>query len=304
MRSFVRRYPAACYFTLAFALSWGGILAVIRGGPIPAPPDEAHRLFGLVYLAMLVGPSVAGIAMTAMVGGVSGLRDYRARLLKWRVALGWYAVALFTAPLALAVTSIVLSRFSADFIPAILGSGAIDPAGPIQAGNVTSLLLLAVAVGIGAGLFEELGWTGFAIPTLLRRLSGTSTGIAVGVLWGAWHFLAVWWGSASSFDSVPVPLFLLVALFAFLPPYRVLMVRVYERTGSLLIAVVMHASLTSSMIILGPSVRGTGSVIYNLAFATTLWGIVGLTTGARRKRDLVRPSRALEQGDLLPDLSR
>jgi hypothetical protein len=48
-----------------------------------------------------------------------------------------------------------------------------------------------------------------------------------------WHFLAVWWGSARSFGSVPVPLFLIVALFTFLRPYRVLMVRVDERTGSL-----------------------------------------------------------------------
>ena len=61
-----------------------------------------------------------------------------------------------------------------------------------------------------------------------------------------------------------------MALFSFLPPYRVLMVRVYERTGSLFISILMHASLTASMIFFGPAVKGAESVIYNLIFATTL----------------------------------
>ena len=283
------------YFTLAFAISWGGILAVLRGGPIPAPADDARRLFGLVYFAMLAGPSVAGLAMTAMVGGASGLRDYRSRLLKWRLAPVWYALAILTAPFALALTSLVLSQFSSDFVPAVFGSGPIDPAGPIQANDITTLLLLATAVGIGAGFFEELGWTGFAIPTLLPRLGAVAVGVLVGVLWGAWHFLAVWWGSARSFGSVPVPLFMLVALFTFLPPYRVLMVRVYERTGSLLIGILMHASLTAGMIVLGPAIKGTQSVIYNLSFAAMLWLIV-VSVRSRHRVGTATPSYAFGRG--------
>ena len=83
MRSFIRAHPVACYIALAFAISWGGILVVIRGGPIPAAPDDAHRLFGRVYLTMLAGPSVAGLAMIRLLGGHRGLRDSGARLRKW-----------------------------------------------------------------------------------------------------------------------------------------------------------------------------------------------------------------------------
>ena len=293
MRSWIRLHPAASYFTIAFAISWAGILVVIRGGPIPAPPDEAHRLFPLVYLAMLAGPSFAGLALTYLTGGRRAMQDYRARLLAYRVGLRWYAVALLTAPFAIALTLVVLSRFSNAFVPAIFGNGQIDPAGPIQSESPQSLLLVGLLVGLGAGLFEELGWTGFAIPTLLERLSGVWTGVVVGIAWGAWHFLAIWWGSASSFDTVPVPIFLLVALFAFLPPYRLLMVRVYEHTGSLLIGILMHASLTTSMIILGPAVKGAESLIYDLAFATTLWLMVALVLAADRSRQFTRkPLRA------------
>jgi hypothetical protein len=285
MKTWIRSHAAFCYFTLAFAISWGGVLVVIRGGAIPAPPDEAQRLFVFVYLAMLAGPSIAGLAMTATVGGVPALRDYRSRLLKWRVSPVWYAVALLGAPLALTLVLFALSRFSGDFAPAIFGAGAIDPTGqPINGENAKSLILLGALVGLGAGFFEELGWTGFAVPTLLKSFSAVSTALIIGVAWGAWHFLAIWWGSASAFGSVPVPLFLLVALFSFLPPYRVLMIRVYERTGSLLIGILMHASLTASMIVLGPAIKGAESVIYNLTFATVLWGAVAAMPAGGRNR--------------------
>lgn len=284
MKSWIRRHGVASYFMLAFAISWGGILAVLRGGTIPAPPDEAHRLFISVYLAMLAGPTVAGLTMTLTVSGTAGLREYRARLLKWSVAPIWYVVALLTAPLALALTMLGLSQFSSDFLPAFLSAGPIDPAGPIAAPNVQTLLFVAAFVGVGAGFFEELGWTGFAVPTLLERLGVASTGLVIGLAWGLWHFLAVWWGSAASFGPVPVPLFLLVALFTFLPPYRVLMVRLYQRTGSLPLGIVMHASLTTSMIVLGPSISGTQSVIYNLVFAAMLWLIAALSLAVDRWR--------------------
>jgi len=288
MRSFIRAHPVACYVALAFAISWGGILAVIGGGPIPAPPDDAHRLFALVYLTMLTGPSIAGLAMTMFVGGRTARRDYGARLRKWRVAPVWYAMALLLAPLALTFTLAVLAPLSSAFLPTFVGAGPLDSPGAIPTGRVGTILLVGVMVGCGAGCFEELGWTGFAVPSVLRRHGTMFTGLVVGVVWGAWHFLAVWWGSANAFGSVPVPLYLLVALFSFLPPYRLLMVHVYTRTGSVLVAMLMHASLTTSMIVLGPAVSGVDAIVYNLMFAAVLWLAVALVLGASRVRSAHR----------------
>lgn len=117
----------------------------------------------------------------------------------------------------------------------------------------------------------------------MDRIRGASTHEArrgailmLGAMWGAWHFLAIWWGSAESFGSVPVAIYILGALFSFLPPYRILMVRVYKKTGSLLVAVLMHASLTSSMLIMAPAVNGIDSVLYNLAFSGLLWCLVAI----------------------------
>jgi membrane protease YdiL (CAAX protease family) len=61
------------------------------------------------------------------------------------------------------------------------------------------------------GIFEELGWTGFAIR-MRQRYGVLGTGLIVGVLWGAWHFILFW--EPDSF-SVGLPLvLLLVRLFS------------------------------------------------------------------------------------------
>lgn len=121
MNAFVQRHPAASYFLLAIALSWGGIVAIIGTGSLPASVAQAERLFVPVYLAMLVGPSVGGLVVTALTGGGAGLRAYRERLLVWRVDVGWYAVALLSAPIAIALTLLLLSAVSPGFVPAVSG---------------------------------------------------------------------------------------------------------------------------------------------------------------------------------------
>ena len=223
----------------------------------------------IALLAMLAGPSVAGILLTGLVYGRAGLRNLLARMTRWRASARWYAVALLTAPLLMTATLFALSLTSSEFLPGIFTTD-----------DKASLLLFGIAVGLGAGFLEELGWTGFAVPTLLRLRYGVlTTGLIVGVLWGAWHFLVNFWASGSSSGELSLALFLPPVLFnllvGVLPAYRVLMVWVYDRTGSLLVAMLMHASLTASTLILGPlAVSGVALLTWNLVLAAALWVVV------------------------------
>jgi membrane protease YdiL (CAAX protease family) len=127
-------------------------------------------------------------------------------------------------------------------------------------------------VGLGAGFFEELGWTGFAVPGLRRRYGVLATGLIVGVLWAAWHVLVVVWGIGNSAGAVPLAVFIPLDLLSVLPAYRVLMVCVYDHTRSLAVAMLMHASLTTSLLILGPlNVSGVQILTFELALAASLW---------------------------------
>jgi uncharacterized protein len=272
IEAFIKRYPVATYYALAFVFSWGGFLLVIGGpGGIPGTPEQFERLLPFAIPVMIVGPGVAGLLLTGLVDGTVGLRELLSRLLKWRVAARWYALALLAAPLVFAAVHLALSRVSPVFLPGIL-----------TASNTASVLLSGLAGGIMVGLLEELGWTGFAVPRLLSRHSVLTTGLIAGVLWGAWHLLAhdFWAGDISS-GGLPLALFVTVNGFGFLagqlPAYRVLMVWVYDRTGSLFVATLMHASLTVSTFIIGPSpltISGVALLTYGFALSAAWWVVV------------------------------
>ena len=66
--------------------------------------------------------------------------------------------------------------------------------------------------------------------------------------------------------------------FGILPPFRILMVRAWDASGSVPLAMVMHASLTASSIIFGPvSAPGIMGAAYVLSMTAALWIVVGVT---------------------------
>jgi membrane protease YdiL (CAAX protease family) len=260
--SFIRQHPLVSYFALTFTLSWGGVLMVLGGDIVPVPGDRATLLFPRVYLAMLTGPSIAGVLLTALVHGRGGLRAYATRLGTWRVGARWYGVALLTAPILATATLYGLSLWSDEFLPRF----ATDA-------KPAALLAFGVAVGLGAGFFEELGWTGFVVPELRARQSALATGITVGLMWGAWHVLVNVWGSGTA-DGAFSPALLGVSLLfsvGILPAWRLLMVRVHDRTDSTLIGMLMHASLTATAVVIMPLAAPSATIlIWYLVFLAEL----------------------------------
>ncbi len=278
-KAFIKRYPVLTYYALVFIISWGGILLVIGGpGAIPATDEQVEKLAPLAMLALFAGPSVAGILMTGLVDGRAGLRDLLSRMLRWRVGVRWYAVAILTAPLVYTAVLMALSLVSPAFLPGILTTG-----------NKAALLLFGIAYGlIGGGFLEELGWTGFAVPKLRLRYGVLTTGLIVGILWGAWHLLVIFWLSGGAFGKIPMFPFMVVRgfdlLVGSLVAYRVLMVWVYDRAHeSLLVAMLMHASLSASMLILAPvALSGAPFLTYCLVLSAALWLVVGVVAVAGR----------------------
>jgi membrane protease YdiL (CAAX protease family) len=268
---FVHAHPLAAYFALTFAISWGGVLAVVGRSGIPGTREQIDALMAPAVMAMLLGPPVAGIALTAIVHGTPGLRELLSRLMRWRVGARWYAIALLTAPVLTIAALLALSLRSRAYLPGILTGG-----------ETTSRLLFAAAIAAGAGIFEEIGWTGFATPELRRRRSVLATGITIGALWGAWHLLVNFWGSGDATGSLDSGLILssLVASLGTLPAYRVLMVRVYDRTGSLLVAMLMHLSLTVCTLVLQPQAAGLSLLTFTIVLAALMW-VVAAVRGMR-----------------------
>ena len=256
---FIKRHPVSIYFALVFSISWGGILLVIGGpGGIPGTTEQTRTLFAFVFLAMIAGPSLASILLTGIVDGKAGLRELFLRQCRWRVNIRWYGAALLITPLLLSAILTSLMFISPVFMPGI-----------ISANDKVTLLGLSIAAGLAAGFFEELGWTGFAIPKMQMKYSALATSIMLGMIWAIWHLLADFWGGYSVYGALYLPHYLLWVVA--LPAYRVLMVWVYNNTGSLLMAQLMHASFTGSQFLLTPSTASLADgILWYALFAATL----------------------------------
>ena len=272
----IKSRPLLSYFVLAFAISWGAVLTVIvvGHGSILATKEQFETLIPFAGPAMLLGPSVAGILLTSILYGKAGFRDLLARLTRWRVGARWYAVALLTAPLLYTVILLVLSLSSPKFLPLIFTSE-----------EKAALVLMGIVGGLVVGFFEELGWTGFAIPRMRLGYGVLGTGLIVGFLWGAWHWLVAFWSSGSASGEPALVSFLLDA-FLFLVAFRVLMVWVYERTnGSLLVAILMHMSLVATVQIINPfgplKMEGVSLLSFDLIWAVVLCVILAAVAVAQ-----------------------
>jgi uncharacterized protein len=262
--AFVRGHPALTYFALVIFISWGGAAVVVGPAHLPLKWERFERLGAAFYAVSLAGPVLAGLLLTGILDGRNGLRELLARLRKWRVSAKWYGLAVLPA-IVMAATLLGLALGSADFAPAILTSD-----------DKVNVIVVGVALGLMFGL-EELGWTGFVVPRLRRRHGILSTGIMVGLVWGAWHFPLFW--QADSFDSaVPLTL-LLVRLFSWLPPFRILMVWFYDRTGSLLLPMLMHGCVSAvSVVIVDAAPSAVVLWTATLVWPVMMWLLVTIVT--------------------------
>jgi uncharacterized protein len=77
--SFIRKHPALTYFLLTFAISWAAAFLIAAPKLLRSAP--LSQLTGiLMFPAMLVGPSVAGIFLTRWLGGHEGSKSLFIRM--------------------------------------------------------------------------------------------------------------------------------------------------------------------------------------------------------------------------------
>lgn len=269
LKDFIRNHPVLIYFVLTFAISWGGFVLAAGSGGFADANWQDDPSFPFMVVAMLAGPSVAGLLMTGVADGRSGLRRLLSQLLRWRVGTRWYAVALLPAPLLSVIVLFALSLTSPIF----------------TADDKLAVLLPGIMAGLTTVL-EEIGWTGFATHRLRQRYSVLTTGLIVGIPWGIWHLLQQVYISSTYTGGVPFAFYFSLAVFntvAGLAAYRVLLVWIYDRTESLLVTTLMHGSLTASNVfIFRPEAIGVSFLAFGLVFAAAQWILVAAVAVANR----------------------
>ena len=171
MSSLIKKHPVSAFY----------IVALLIGGIFTAPfiasylgliqPVPFIIIFGAAFSA-----SLAAVIVTGLISGWVGVKRLLGRFLIWRFGLRWWLAALLLPALA-TVGAVLLSS--------LFGGRALDPSKFPPWYTLIPLLLMKV---IQAGVGEEFGWRGFALPRLQRRHNALVASIIVGVMHGLWHW--------------------------------------------------------------------------------------------------------------------
>lgn len=268
IRDVIRRHPLVVYFSLAYAIS---IIALIviglpdLSGKSPVP-SSSFVMFPI--LVVVVGAS--GFVLTSVTDGRQGVRELGRRMSRWR--LGRWALVLLVPPLGITA---VLAFFRLVASPAFAQQPTLGFA------------LFGLGIGVAAGFFEEIGWTGFAYPRMSARFGPLGGALVLGVLWGIWHFPVVDSLGAASPHGAYLPEFF-ASFVAAMVAMRVLIAWLYTNTGSVLAAQLLHACSTASLVALSaPRVSPGQEALWYAAYAALLWIVVAVVV-VRFGRGLAR----------------
>jgi membrane protease YdiL (CAAX protease family) len=163
LRRLVREHPVIAFYALAFPLSWRAYLTALFHPPTELGLDP-------------YGPLVAAVLVTALAGGLEGLKTWGRSLLRWRAAPVLYAFALLV-PLLATLVGIAIN----------VALGAASPPPETWRAWPSALLAFPFVMVLGGPLGEEPAWRGLALARMAERRSMLQASLAVGLVWFAWH---------------------------------------------------------------------------------------------------------------------
>jgi membrane protease YdiL (CAAX protease family) len=161
----IERHPLPTFFAATLGLGW---LLTIAAAQLSTNP----LLLPLIAIPVSFVPAVVAWLVLRMAGTTEERGAWRRRLTRVRVGWRWYAIALLALPLAY-----------------LAGLGIATAGGGTFPFHLQAIALLPIFLLTNFG--EEIGWRGYALPKLQDRMSPVAASLLLGVLWGAFHWVAL-----------------------------------------------------------------------------------------------------------------
>jgi membrane protease YdiL (CAAX protease family) len=291
----------AVFLAVAFGVSWTvGAYIYLTGGlestAAPVSGTPFSRALLLLAVGYMWGPAVANVVARVATG------EGRANLfLRPRLRAGWrYWLAALVLPALLTVVGTavyfaLLGGFSLgpvrgayEQFVAVAGVALPGDVYGFVALQVVQALILAPVINSLFTFGEEFGWRGYLLPKLLP-LGERRAALAVGVVWGVWHWPIIAMGYNYGLDYPAAPWLGMLAMVWFTVVTGVVLAWVTLRGGSVWPAVLGHSAIngiaglgllfaaTDGSLVLGPAPTGVVASVGWAAFsAWLLWtGRVG-----------------------------
>jgi membrane protease YdiL (CAAX protease family) len=128
-----------------------------------------------------LGPTISAIIVLYISSKKEGLKKLKDSIIKWRVGIFWILFSSLIIPAFLLLTILLNLAITGNFI---------DLGAYLSSEGITSPLSLFMWIWVGAisyGIFEEIGWRGYALPKLQEKYNPLISTIILFVGWGFWH---------------------------------------------------------------------------------------------------------------------
>ena len=275
----VQRHPIAAFLLLAlgsvYVLSVIPILMqydVIPGKTFPARLGlDMERFFAGVLTLLLFG---SALLVTYLDGGRQAVRQIFRRILRWRVGIGWWLVALLALPLLTVIIAV------------LLGDSAVLPSGNVLWRELLGIMIAWLLIN----LWEEAAWAGFLQTRLERRHNFFLAAFLTGIPFAAIHMpLQVVTGEVRSAVDFVVSFALLMVLVIFVRSLFGMVLR--GAANSLLLVGLTHAMFNRSNNIDGIAadiLRGDSRQLAALVATIVLAVVLGLVLRRKLSRSYRR----------------
>jgi len=241
--------PILAFLVLVNAVGW--LACLLLRSTFAA--GHLWAFFTFVFVTVW-SPTVIALALSFSFEGTSGVRNLLGFLFRGLSKKNvWYLIGILV-PVAAVASAIIIARH--------LHSGAAFL--PLAA----LPLVLGLQVFTGA-MGEELGWRGFLLSHLERRVSPRVAALVMAITWALWHLPAFFFPGMPQQHMPPIAFLLMVAAFG------IFLALLFNRTrGHLVSTMLAHFSFNMGLA-LGGAILGS-VFIWTLAFIFSIVAIFGL----------------------------
>lgn len=257
LSNWLRKNPILAFFALTFVIAWSiwlplGILA----------PEKV-----LLTLPGVWAPTLSALILIGLSEGRNGVKKFLKKVLHWRVGLRWYLVVLFGVAV-IAYLAIGIGMLFDVPAPEITLPGGL----PREALIGFLPIFFLSNIFLGGPLAEDIGWRGYILPKMREQMSALNASLIIGIIWAIWHLpFFVFPGWSSIVGGVPFIWFMLLTT-----GWSVLFAWVYVNTESILMPVLFHAAINTTLGTLGVLGHGTENLIPLLLNTVLTWLAVGV----------------------------
>lgn len=262
----IKKHEILSFIFITYLCSWSiwGILYSSYIGIINKSLHDEHvTLFITLGLFM---PSTMSIILTGCLYKRKGLKQLLIRLTNWKFNPIYYIIAICYMS-AMFYVAFLICSFSGDNLKINFYKNPI-----------IILFYAILQLVLGGPLGEEIGWRGFLLPRLQRKLSPFQASLVIGIVWACWHLPLFFIASTAQYGT-SFKVFLIATI-----GYAIAITWVFNRTnGSLIFPLLFHTAINTTLEMIYGVMKVISSHVYTIAIAELIFiGIIVLDMVKRK----------------------